>query len=118
VTRCGTFWRLNQQVRLGSGWFKPFITDHWNEALNPSYYDWTMRPGIRRVLRNRAAPIVQFYTQKDSRPRDPAYYDHLAHELSTYYGEAYGHSRRFEKLMTIGNTCLPALRGHETGASQ
>ena len=118
VVRCGAFWRLNHQVRLRSGWFKPFISDHWNEALNPSLYDATMRPGIRRVLRHRAARIVQFYTRNDGRPNDPAYYDKLAHELSTYYGEPYGHSGRFEKLMTIGNTCLPALRGHRTGVSQ
>ena len=117
VVRCGVFWRLNHQVRLRSGWFRPFISDHLNEALNPSYYDWTMRPGIRRVLRHRAARIVQFYTRKDGRPNDPAYYDHLAHELSTYYGEPYGHSGRFEKLMTIGNTCLPALQGQGSVAS-
>jgi len=116
VVRCGVFWRLNHQVRLCSGWFKPFVSDHWNEALNPSYYDWTMRPGIRRVLRSRAAPIVRFYTEKAGRPADPAYYDNLARELSTYYGESYGHSGRFEKLMTIGNTCLPALSCHGTGA--
>lgn len=118
LVRCGVFWRLNDQVRLRSGWFKPFISDHWNEALNPSLYDALMRPGIRRVLRSRADPIVQFYTQKDRRPKDPAYYDNLAHELSTYCGESYGHSGEFEKLMTIGNTCMPTLQGHGTGASQ
>jgi hypothetical protein len=118
AVRCGVFWRLNQQVRPQSGWFRAFISDHWNEALNPSYYDWTMRPGIRRVLRSRAAPIVQFYTRKAGRPTDPAYYDQLAHELSTYYGEPYGHSGRFEKVMTIGNTCLRALQGQGSGVAQ
>jgi hypothetical protein len=68
-----------------------------------------MRPGIRRVLQHRAERIVQFYTRKDGRPNDPAYFDQLAHELSTYYGEPYGHSGQFEKLMTIGNTCMPQL---------
>lgn len=112
VVRCGVFWRLNQQVRPRSGWFTPYITDHWNEALNPNLYEWTMRPGVRRVLRSRAEQIVKFYTQKDGRPNDPTYFDQLAQELSTYYGEAYGHSGRFEKLMTIGNTCYPALDSH------
>jgi len=111
LVRCGVFWRLNDQVRLRSGWFRPFISDHWNEALNPSLYDALMRPGIRRVLQSRADPIVRFYTQKAGRPNDPAYYDHLARELATYYGEPYGHSGEFEKLMTIGNTCMPALQG-------
>jgi hypothetical protein len=109
LVRHGVFWGLNRQVRPRSGWLKPFFSDHWNEALNPSLYDPTMRPGIRRVLRSRAEPIVRFYTEKDGRPADPAYYERLASELSTYYGEPYGHSGKFEKLITIGNTCLPAL---------
>jgi hypothetical protein len=110
LVRCGVFWRLNDQVRLRSGWFRAFISDHWNEALNPCYYDWTMRAGIRRVLRRRAEPIVQFYTRKAGRPADSAYYDNLARELSTYYGEPYGYYGRVEKAMTIGNTCMPALQ--------
>jgi hypothetical protein len=118
LVRCGVFWRLNDQVHLRSGWFRPFISDHWNEALNPCHYDWTMRPGIRRVLRSRAEPIVQFYTQKAGRPRDPAYYDNLARELSTYYGEPYGYFGKPEKLMTIGNTCMPALRERQSSGSQ
>jgi hypothetical protein len=109
VVRCGVFWRLNHHVRPQSGWFGAFVSDHWNEALNPSLYDPTMRPRIRRVLRSRADRIVRFYTQKDGRPNDPAYFDRLSHELATYDGEAYGHSGQFEKLMNIGNTCIPAL---------
>jgi hypothetical protein len=110
LVRHGVFWGLNRHVRPRSGWLGPFFSDHWNEALNPSLYDVTMRPGIRRVLRSRAEPIVRFYTQKDGRPADPAYYERLTCELSTYYDEPYGHSGKIEKLMTIGNTCLPALR--------
>ncbi|HVM49028.1 MAG TPA: hypothetical protein VMU04_13440 [Candidatus Acidoferrum sp.] len=109
AVRCGVFWRINDQVRPDSGWFRPFISDHWNEALNPCYYDWTMRAGIRRVLRHRARDIVQFYTRKAGRPAEAAYYDNLARELSTYYGEPYGYYGQLGKLMTIGNTCLPAL---------
>jgi hypothetical protein len=111
LMRSGVFWRLNLHVRPGSGWFGAFISDHWNEALNPNRYSASMRPGIRRALRGRAKDIVRFYTQKDGRPEDPAYFDNLARELSTYYGEAYGHSGQVETLMTIGNTCIPAIRG-------
>jgi hypothetical protein len=110
VVRCGVFWRLNQHVRIHSGWFRPFISDHWNEALNPSLYDWTMRAGVRRVLRSRAEAIIGFYAGKDGRPKDPVYFDNLAQDLATYYGEAYGHSGHFDKIMTIGNTCFPALQ--------
>ena len=113
VIRCGVFWQLNRHVHLRSGWFAPFVSDHWNEALNPSRYQPSVRKGMRRALQSRAPEIVQFYTRQDGRPKDPAYYDHLARELSTYHGEAYGHSGDFEQLMTIGNTCIPALRDAE-----
>jgi hypothetical protein len=110
VVRCGRFWRVNHHVRPQSGWLGAFVSDHWNEALNPSLYDATMRPGIRRVLHSRADHIVRFYTQKDGRPNDATYFVNLARELSTYYGESYGHSGQFEKLMNIGNTCFSVIR--------
>jgi len=109
VVRTGVFWRVNHHVRPQSGWLAVFVSDHWNEALNPSLYDVTMRPRIRRVLRNRATPIVQFYTGKDGRPNNASYFEQLAGELSTYYGEPYGHSGHMEKLMNIGDTCFPVL---------
>jgi hypothetical protein len=114
VARCGVFWRVTDQVRQQSGWFRPFISDHWNEALNPSLYDWTMRPFVRKTLRRRAERIVNFYTITDRRPNDPAYFENLAHTLATYDGEPYGHSGSFEKLMNIGNTCYPALKERES----
>jgi len=111
VVRSGAFWRLNRHVRPRSGWLAAFVSDHWNEALNPNLYTPSMRPGVREVLEERAGTIIQFYTQKDARPDDPAYFDALARQLATYYGEEYGHSGQFDDLMTIGNTCFPAIRG-------
>jgi hypothetical protein len=118
VVRSGVFWRLNRQVRPRSGWWAVFVSDHWNEALNPNLYTPSMRSGIRQVLEERAGTIIQFYTQKDARPNDPAYFARLARELATYCGEDYGHSGQFDDLMTIGNTCFPALPPPATGASQ
>lgn len=116
IVRSGVFWRLNRHVRPRSGWLAAYFSDHWNEALNPNLYTPSMRPGIRQVLEERAAAIVQFYTRKDGRPEDPAYFERLARELATYHGEEYGHSGQFEQLMTIGNTCLPALQQGAAGA--
>ncbi|HZM00350.1 MAG TPA: hypothetical protein VFD43_08870, partial [Planctomycetota bacterium] len=36
VVRSGVFWRLNRHVRPRSGWLAAFVSDHWNEALNPN----------------------------------------------------------------------------------
>ena len=76
-----------------------------------------MRPGIRRVLESRASHIVQFYTQRDGRPNDAAYFDNLARTLATLAGETYGHSGKFDQLMHIGNVCIPAARKLETKSS-
>jgi hypothetical protein len=116
LVRAGVFWRLNDHVRPGTGWFGVFISDHWNEALNPNLYDQTIRWSVRALLERRAARIVRFYVERDGRPRDPAYFDQLARELATYHGEEYGHSGEFEKLMTLGNTCWPVLEAGPVAA--
>lgn len=113
VVRCGVFWRLNDQVRSHSGWFRSYLSDHLNEALNPNLYSPAMRPHVQRILEERADQIVEFYTCRDGRPEDAGYFEQLSHELSTYYGEPYGHSGQFEKLMHLGNTCIPVLKPSE-----
>jgi len=113
VVRCGVFWRVNEHVRPQSGWFGGFVSDHWNEALNPNLYSSSMRPHIQNILQERAGHIVEFYTRKDHRPDDPAYFDNLARTLSTQASEPYGHSGQVELLMTIGNTCMPVLQRTE-----
>ena len=118
VVRSGVFWRLNRHVRPRSGWLKVFISDHWNEALNPNLYTPSMRAGIRQALEERAETIVQFYTQKDARPNDATYFDELARQLATYHGEDYGHSGQFEDLITIGNTCFPAIQVGPAGSTK
>lgn len=110
VVREGVFWRLDERVRPESGWFGDFVSDHWNEALNPSLYDLTIRGGVRDILRERARRIIDFYTTVDHRPDDPAYFTALAGELATYYGEDYGKAGADADLMHLGNTCYPALR--------
>jgi hypothetical protein len=113
VVRCGVFWRVNDQVRPQSGWFRTFISDHWNEALNPNLYDSSMRPHIKRILQDRASNIVEFYTWKDGHPNDPGHFADLAQTLSTLAGEPYGHSGRVEELMHIGNTCIPVVQASQ-----
>ncbi len=114
VVRKGPHWRLNLNVRPESGWFGAFVSDHWNEALNPCLYsDGFLRSRARAVLRNRAVQIVGFYSAADHRPADAQYYDSLANSLFTLYGEDYGHRGTFEELLTLGNTCIPAMRQRE-----
>jgi hypothetical protein len=69
-----------------------------------------MRLFIRRIVQRRAGHIIDFYTRRDGRPNDPAYFENLAQTLTTYFGESYGHAGSPAQLMNIGNTCYPALK--------
>ncbi len=107
MVRIGPFLALNKHVRQESGFLKPFITDHWNEALNPNLYEWGMRGPIRSRMEAMADDILKFYCDLDGRPRSAAYFNELAVELSTYFGRDYGHSGIDERIFTIGEMCFP-----------
>jgi hypothetical protein len=109
VDRCGVFWSVSARVRPESGWFGAFISDHWNEALNPNLFGPMLRGGAQAYMRDRADRIMDFYTKRDGRPDSPEYYDRMRSELSTYYGEAYGYAGEAGEILTLGNTCIPAL---------
>lgn len=108
-------WRVNLHVRPESGYFGAYISDHWNEALNPSGYEWGVRKMVRLRMKQMAEDLIEFYADADGRPRDPAYFDALARELSTFDGVEYGHSGRFDNLLTLGNTCFPQLENGPDG---
>jgi len=116
VDRCGAFWSIAPRVRPESGWFGAFISDHWNEALNPNLYGELLQGGVRAYMREHADHIVTFYSVRDQRPRDPGYYEALKDGLSNYYGEDYGHAGDSTQLFTIGNTCFPALNAKPAAA--
>jgi hypothetical protein len=105
----GGYWRLNTHVRPDSDFFAAFVSDHWNEAFNPCYYEWGLRQSIQRTLRARCQEVLSFYCGVDGRPRDPAYFAALAEELSTYFGEDYGNYGDAETLISIAKGCFGAV---------
>ncbi len=107
LVRKGEYFRLNKHVRPESGFFGAFISDHWNEALNPSWWEADIRGDVIATLDKRAKNIREFYTKVDGRPDDPEYYDKLAHDLSLMDGEDYGHCRRWDRLVTLAQVCWP-----------
>lgn len=114
----GDHWALNHHVRPESDFFEPFVSDHFNEALNPSLFEWGLRREIQRRITRNAANIVTFYAERDGRPRDIAYFDNLARELGTYYGEDYGGRGEVGvNLLSVGSTCLASLEGIEPPAA-
>jgi hypothetical protein len=80
-----------------------FVSLHYNEIFNPSYY--VMFPKqIKKLMARDGKAWSQRYT--DISKED---YQGLIHQLSTWYGYDYGHSGNFEELssMALGNLLDP-----------
>ncbi|MHC4764818.1 MAG: ankyrin repeat domain-containing protein [Planctomycetota bacterium] len=109
VQRDGEFWRVGPHVRRDSEFFAQFISDHFNEALNSSVWDASMCKAMRRSVRTRSEQVREFYADDNGNRRPQAYFDARIEELSTYYGEDYGHFHKPARLVSIGNTCFESL---------
>jgi hypothetical protein len=107
LVRKGEFFRLNKHVRPESGFMGAFVSDHWNEALNPSWWEWDIHDDVVDAVKKRAETVREFYTKIDGRPADPQYYENLAHELATMDGEEYGHCKQWDRLLTLAEVCWP-----------
>jgi hypothetical protein len=105
LQRDGPHWRLAPHVRSDSDFFAPFISDHWNEALNPGWFMPSMRPAIRQTVRAHTADLIRAYVPPEARLTPRQYLAARRAELSTYYGVDYGHRGSDESLVAIDNTC-------------
>ncbi len=95
----GGFWRFNEDVRPHL--FRPFISDHLNEALNPSIFAPILRSSVRRIVRKRSC--TQWRQRFPTRTRSD--YETETRNLVRWYGEEYGH-RESTKFVSIANTCF------------
>jgi hypothetical protein len=77
-------WEFNPAA--GTEWLRPFFSDHLNESLNPSEYSNQLRATVRHNFPGRAQRWIAFYHST------PELEGRRLKELSTWYGEDYGHS--------------------------
>lgn len=49
-------WTVNPEADLKNELLRPFISDHLNEALNPSGYAFNLYPTVKRVVRDQVCP--------------------------------------------------------------
>ena len=106
VVRCGDVWAVSPHVRPDSDFFSWFVSDHWNEALNPGLFVPGMQDKVRRVVRMRSQRILDFYADDNGNRRTPGYFNALIAQHATWYGEDYGHQGTLDNLVGIGNTCF------------
>jgi hypothetical protein len=102
----GPYWSMNPDVFRDVDFFRAYVSDHFDEALNPCLYFGGIREGIVRAVKERAESLRAWYADADGRERPREFFDNLARGLSTYYGEDYGHRGDDSTLVTIGNTCF------------
>lgn len=100
------YWRLAYHVRPESGFLRPFLTEHCNEALNPCVYEIGMRGPIRKNLRKNSDRILSIYADEDGNTRPPEWFREKAIELRTFHGQDYGAVIRESKMFSIGDACL------------
>lgn len=101
VVRDGDYWKLNDHVRGEPDFFAWFISDHYDEALNPSHYERGMQGAMRKAITNRLDSLEVWYADADGNPRPDGYFQNRLMDLATYYNLDYGHSRKFDQLLHL-----------------
>jgi len=90
LVRDGDLYALAPYVTRDSSFFLDFITDHFDEALNPSLHVKGVRDAVRKAVEQRADHVRAWYADVNGMERTPEYFDDRVEELRTYYGENYG----------------------------
>ncbi len=97
------FWKFNQNAQLKQVLLKPFISNHFNEALNSSKYvsNFGFHSFVRRTVKKQSCPRWLVQNQNLSKTD----FTNLSQSLKNWYGEEYGFSES-ENFVTIANTCF------------
>jgi hypothetical protein len=98
VRRYDGLWALNGE-RAAADFLRPFVSDHFNEALNPSRFCDQMRPTVRANLRRRVDRLLAFYRTTAEQARAKV------DQLWTWHGEDYGHCG-LDRVVTIADNCF------------
>lgn len=100
VIREGEMWKLNAR-RVADDLLKPFISEHLNEALNPSAYRLTLVRSVRRAVRRHACA-----EWRAARPDlTAAVFDATRRSLETWHGEDYGWTEK-RRTVSLAETCF------------
>lgn len=96
-------WEIDGNENIGEVLLKPFISDHLNEALNPSIFTKTLgwRAFIRRAVKKRSCE--QWIKRYPGLSREGL--EERSQALQLWYREDYGFTDS-EHFVTIANTCF------------
>ena len=94
-------WTLEEKASLRAFLIKPFISNHLNEALNPSMFIKGLRSSVRRNIRKQSCQ--QWFKQYPNLSQENL--NQTLEALKFWYGEDYGFTDS-ENFVTISNTCF------------
>lgn len=104
LERDGDYWKISDAVKNDPLFIERFISHHYDEALNPSLYEALTRPTLRKKIEARHDDLMRWYKPLYGDAEPTRFFSDMVRELSTYYGENYGHSGKFEELVGLWNT--------------
>lgn len=105
--RDGPYWKLAEGTRVHSDFLTCFVTDHWDEALNPNVYAPGMTQPLREAVRPYCADLLIRYANESGEPKTGKDFARITERLSSYYGEDYGYSRPPDVHVGIDQVCFP-----------
>jgi hypothetical protein len=94
-------WTFDENTDLREILIKPFVSNHLNEALNPSLFIENLRSFVRRTVRKQSCE--QWFNRFPNLSR--AHLDETSNALKLWNGEDYGFEES-ENFVTISNTCF------------
>lgn len=94
-------WVFNDSADMQKTFLRPFISEHLNEALNPSIFSFFLRPSIRHVVKKRAC--VQWTKEFPTLTKTDL--AAISARLEQWNGEDYGFTES-RKFITIANACF------------
>ncbi|CAN5552046.1 hypothetical protein BH18ACI1_BH18ACI1_18100 [soil metagenome] len=94
-------WTFNKNADLREILIKPFLSDHFNEALNPSIFVKGLRSFVRRSVKKRSCK----QWQKQYPNLSQTELNKTSQTLTLWFGEDYGFTAS-DNFITIANTCF------------
>jgi hypothetical protein len=82
----GVHWHVASHVTPDSDFFSWFISDHYDEAINPSHYLDMWREGVRSMVARNSCNTLEHRVDELGNRRSEQYFRDKANEMRTYCG--------------------------------
>lgn len=96
-------WTIADHVASDPDFFQWFLSDHYNEALNPSHFENGMQSKVREAIAKRWYRVAGWYADDAGRMPNAAWFTQRTESLATYHGQNYGHCQVWDELYHLGN---------------